>query len=141
MLDFSSTSFAMHGRTPNLVVCEGFAAPERYEGLSLTQSDVYSVGALIAYLNTGSWPPKAQDRRHRGMELHLHGRVPRMVNKVIDRMISLDPDQRYSTAREVLDVFHRSRSTEILDVEPIGELILPDGSKITMSYHGWTRSN
>lgn len=141
LLDFSSASRATQSKTPRSVVCEGFAAPERYDGMSLTQSDVYSVGALITYLNTGRWPPKVQDRKYRGIELQLQGKVPRTVRKVIDRMVSLNPDERYATAQEVLDVFHSKRTTELLDIEPIGELVLPDGSKITMSYHNWTRGD
>jgi hypothetical protein len=141
LLDFSSMSPAASEKATYSVVCEGFTAPEQYQGISLPQSDVYSVGALIVYLNTGQWPPTAQDREYRGIDMNLQGRTPRAIRKVLDRMTSLDLSQRYRTAQEILDVFHRRRSTEMFDGSPLGELLLPDKSKIVMQYHGWAKGN
>lgn len=88
-----------------------YLAPEVFAGHSLSrQSDIYSVGVLLYYLVTGTYPIEAKDaadiERH-----HASGRpcvplrerragLPRSLAAVVQRAISRCPEDRYSNARE-----------------------------------------
>lgn len=77
----------------------GFAAPEQYGGAqSSPQSDLYGLGALLLYMASGgqfsNWQP--------GMERKLNGSIPDRLIPVIRRLLRHHPEERYSSAQEVL---------------------------------------
>lgn len=79
----------------------GFAAPEQYGGgQSGPRSDLYGLGALLLYLATGGkfseWAP--------GMERRLEDRVPGRMIPVLRKLLRSKPEDRYSSAAEVMDV-------------------------------------
>lgn len=73
----------------------GFAAPEQF-GFAQTdaRSDVYSIGALLAFMLTGVLPSAPE------FDPALEG-VPPALRKVIDRACAFEPSARYASTREL----------------------------------------
>lgn len=65
------------------------------------RSDIYSLGATLYHLFSGVRP--AQDARN-VMPIHVPGVSP-AVSAIIRKAMAPDPDERYQTAREMLDAF------------------------------------
>jgi TolB-like protein/Tfp pilus assembly protein PilF len=85
-----------------------YLAPEVLQGQQATiQSDIYSLGVLLYYLVTGSYPVhgltmrgmrRAHERRERtAVRTARHG-VPRKLARIIDRAINPQPERRYQDA-------------------------------------------
>ncbi len=78
-------------RDTDILGTAGFASPEHYGfGQTDPRSDIYSVGALMNYLLTGCLPSQKQ--------------YSGSLSPVIERCIETDPDNRYSSARQLRDV-------------------------------------
>jgi serine/threonine-protein kinase len=93
-----------------------FMAPElRLGGRGDARSDVYSLGATLHYLVTGSPPagPDATGAQDAGdstnaSELRLPGTVPQALRELLARCLSAEPERRPQSARELgreLDTF------------------------------------
>jgi eukaryotic-like serine/threonine-protein kinase len=86
-----------------------FLAPEVLdEGPATVQSDVYSLGVLLHYLATGSYPVTGASLaqiRHNHMEGQrtrvraVRPDLPRRIADAIDRATDPDPSRRYATAQ------------------------------------------
>lgn len=86
-------------------------APEVLEGANPTVlSDIYSLGVLLYYLASGTYPARADSfeevrQRHRDCELvRLQERrtdLPQPFLEIVDRALSADPESRYSSAEEM----------------------------------------
>ena len=86
-------------------------APEILRGDAPTPaSDLYSLGALLYYLLTGSYPVEAKTlaelmaRQQRGDSVPLADRrpdVPDSLLKVIERALDLSPERRFASAGEL----------------------------------------
>ena len=87
-----------------------YLAPEIFVGGDATvQSDIYSLGVLLYYLVTGSYPVRADTVRHLRLAHERHGRIgirtarggsdlsPKLV-RIIERAIDPRPDNRYARA-------------------------------------------
>jgi serine/threonine protein kinase len=78
--------------TPSDEASVGYASPERLAGSPLDErSDVFSVGALLHHLLTGT--PPAHGPAARG--------IPKIARPVLARALAPDPDQRYQTMYEL----------------------------------------
>ncbi len=83
-----------------------FAAPEVLEdsNAATEQSDLYSLGATFYYLLSGQTPPDAQKRaRGPSARLRYHSTTPGALSQICDKMMHLDPQQRYKSASEVAE--------------------------------------
>ena len=70
-----------------------FASPEQRENRALDlRSDIFSLGATMWFLLTGSAPPPAQPNES-GPRLSAPD-VPRFVRNLVSRMLQTDPEQR-----------------------------------------------
>ncbi len=87
-----------------------YLAPEIFVGGDATvQSDIYSLGVLLYYLVTGSYPVRADTVRDLRLAHERHGRIgirtarggsdlsPKLV-RIIERAIDPRPDNRYARA-------------------------------------------
>jgi len=137
LLDFSSAVSLEVGKSYQVIGCPGFTAPEQREAKYSTRSDIYSVGALLYYLNSGVVPPTVDDRRYRGTEITLEEPIRGRLAAAIYKMYALEPSERFQDANEALNYIDRHTSTEVLSLEPIGTLQLPGGGQIVMSRHDW----
>jgi len=71
LLDLSNAIFLEPHKSYKLIGCPGFIAPEQIEGKFTARGDIYSIGALLYYLNSGKWPPTIEDRRYRNIKIGL----------------------------------------------------------------------
>ncbi|GAB4218330.1 MAG: hypothetical protein OHK0012_26770 [Synechococcales cyanobacterium] len=87
----------------------GYAPPEQFMGQTRLNSDLYALGVVTLEALTGYEPHRfmqgshgpSDDYVHEEMLSHLTDCDVRLVT-VLQKMIARDPDQRYSTASEVL---------------------------------------
>src|SRR5262249_18259070 len=92
-----------------------YMAPEVLEGEPATpRSDVYSVGVLVYHLVTGDYPVHGstfsdiRDEHQIGRRKSLSEAQPDLSTrfiKVVERALASNPDERYPTARALLDAF------------------------------------
>ena len=98
-------------RTPALGGTPAYMAPEVLEGKPATrQSDIYSLGVLLYYLVSGSYPiggatlddVRRAHRQGEGRSLRdARPDVPEEFVRVVERAISRDPSQRFATSGQM----------------------------------------
>ena len=137
LLDFSSAVKAGSGGVAPLF-SPGFSAPEQHEGIFGPFNDIYSIGALIHYLNRSSLPPPLETRRYGNPDLSLRGSVYRKLHDAVYSMLELDYRQRYPDAASALSAIMRRGTSEVFRPEIEGLLHLPNGEIVEMGYHAWS---
>jgi eukaryotic-like serine/threonine-protein kinase len=96
----ATTTLGAQAATP------GYAPPEQYEGATDARSDVYSLGATLYALLTGSPPSKSTEIASRikppppPADL-LNPQVPPRVSAVIARAMDIAWDRRYTSVAEL----------------------------------------
>ena len=76
-----------------------------------------------------------EDRKYRGAEIRLQGKVYYRLGNQMDRLMSLDPKDRVQTVMEIWQGSQRSGSTELHDASERAVLKLPErGGEIGMAY-------
>ncbi|MBD1937673.1 serine/threonine-protein kinase [Microcoleus sp. FACHB-68] len=88
----------------------GFMPGEQAAGKPVYSSDLYALGLTAIYLLTGRLPQQLDSDAHTGEILwHRHALnvTPALVT-VLDKAIQSHPQQRYPTAREMLNALHYS---------------------------------
>ena len=94
------TIFAALAFTP------GYAPPEQYQATGATdqRTDVYGLGATLYYLLTGYQPVEAPARlsaQALPTPRERNGRLSAEINSIVLKAMSLDPNVRYQSAREL----------------------------------------
>jgi serine/threonine-protein kinase len=89
-----------------------YMAPELFTGSPASQkSDIYSLGVLLYYLVTGSYPTEGRTfgevaaAHERGEHVPLVKRRPDLPDRfiqVVDRAIAANPDERFESAAELV---------------------------------------
>jgi serine/threonine protein kinase len=102
--------------TGDIVGTIRFMAPERFDGRSLPQSDVYGLGLTLYELLTLR-PAFDDTNKARLVEKVLHEpavsprrldpRVPRDLETVVLKSVAKDPSERYATAEEMAEDLRR----------------------------------
>jgi eukaryotic-like serine/threonine-protein kinase len=111
----------------------GFAAPEQEKQSDATgpASDIYSLGATLYTLLTGTVPPGALQRESGLEELiparEVNGDVPPYLSLVASRAMSLRADARYESALAFASALERPGSTSVVAGSPrrTDDLALP----------------
>jgi serine/threonine protein kinase/tetratricopeptide (TPR) repeat protein len=88
-----------------------YVAPELFEGARPSpQTDLYSLGVLLFYLATGTFPASghslaairnAHDRGVRGDVRRMRPDLPDALQRAIDRALAADPESRFPDARSM----------------------------------------
>ena len=112
LMDFGASLDASTGETA-LAGTPAYVAPEILCGSQATfQSDIYSVGVLLFYLTTGSYPvsgasiAEVRSRHAQGSRVALrqaNARLPRSLAAIVDRALAQTPGDRFASARELAD--------------------------------------
>ena len=88
---------------------EGYSAPEQYRGQPCPQSDVYGVGTTLIFLITGKTPMQYYTYENNRYEFEVE-KIPQLAPElqgVLRKTCKPDPQDRYKTARELLDALAR----------------------------------
>ncbi|OGO29834.1 MAG: hypothetical protein A2Z16_13115 [Chloroflexi bacterium RBG_16_54_18] len=111
-----ATHHGARGATP------GFAPPEQYGSGTSPSSDVYSLGATLYILLTGSMPPDAIDRAYAKKQLapprQLNPKISEKMEQIILTAMQLDPTLRFPDAQEMRMALQGSRPAEVLSACP-----------------------
>jgi serine/threonine protein kinase len=99
-------------RTGDIVGTLRYMAPERFEGTSLPQSDIYALGMTLYEMLTLR-PAFGDSNRARLMQRILHEdppaprrfdpHIPRDLETVVLKAVAHDPGRRYATAEELAE--------------------------------------
>ncbi|MBD2043163.1 serine/threonine-protein kinase [Microcoleus sp. FACHB-672] len=98
----------------------GFMPGEQAAGKPVYSSDLYALGLTAIYLLTGRLPQQLDSDAHTGEILwhrHALNLSPALVG-VLDKAIQSHPQQRYPTAREMLNALHYSATAVTLPPAP-----------------------
>jgi hypothetical protein len=92
--------------TAALAFTPGYAPPEQYQAAGATdqRTDVYGLGATLYYLLTGYQPVEAPARLSAQAMPTPRERNPHLseeINEIVLKAMSLDPNARYQSAREL----------------------------------------
>ncbi len=92
-----------------------FSAPEALDGKADARSDVYSLGALLYLLLTGT-PPDESTLRHRRRlrsPRELNTRVSPQLDECVMQALALDPDARFASAAMLMTALENARVHQI----------------------------
>ncbi|GEM_PF-5670012 len=108
LIDFGAARHAAAGRSHQLtsILSEPFAPFEQYQstGVQGPWTDVYATGATMYYLLTGRLPNRGPDRINQDPLVApstLNSNVPRDLERVVLRAMSVAPDLRYQSMGEM----------------------------------------
>lgn len=93
----------------------GYAAPEQMEsGIAQANSDLYSLGASCFHLMTGINPWNLWKMQGYGWlrewRKHLQQPISEELGKVLDKLLQIEPADRYQTAKEVLSDLEQAKT-------------------------------
>ncbi|NJK52731.1 MAG: FHA domain-containing protein [Leptolyngbyaceae cyanobacterium SU_3_3] len=83
----------------------GYIAPEQQKGITTPASDLYSLGATLAFLLSGQEPDafyRYREQGHRFYPEYVPGLTP-MVAQVVRKLTNPEPSDRYGSAQEVAE--------------------------------------
>ncbi|MDQ7824318.1 MAG: ankyrin repeat domain-containing protein [Candidatus Eremiobacteraeota bacterium] len=103
LVDFGIARLFIPQKKGTAIGTPGYAAPEQYKGQAEPRSDLYSLGALMHYLFTGLDPEgSAATLFTFEAPSKLNPAVPEYLSDLVLSMVDLVPQNRPSSAREVL---------------------------------------
>jgi serine/threonine protein kinase len=125
-------------QTGAIIGTPAYMSPEQIKGETIDgRSDIYSLGIILYQLATGRAPYRAETPPAIFVK-HLHDplppprkfnqELPERVEKVILKALAKDPNDRYSTATELVNAIHRAASEVVTDqtvVEPFVPTVPP----------------
>ena len=92
-----------------------FSPAEIFEGLRLTQSDIYSLGGTMNFLLTGSEP--TEPFSFPSLKQYRPELSPKIIS-VINKALSPSPGERYQNAREMIKAIDENiQSTELVHIQ------------------------
>lgn len=112
VIDFGAVQdrAAVEGATFTVVGTYGYAPMEQFGGRTVPASDLYSLGATLIHLLTGTAPADLPQRQLRIQFNHLVSISPALV-QWIEKLTEPDVEQRFPTARQALAAL-TTRQTE-----------------------------
>jgi tetratricopeptide (TPR) repeat protein len=80
----------------------GYAAPEQLRGITLPQSDMYSIGATLVFLLSGHVPAEMMKSQY-VIEFQSHVNVSPAFARWLAKMLAPDPEDRFPSAKAALN--------------------------------------
>ncbi len=119
-----------------------FMAPEQARCETIGhRADLFSLGAVLYAMCTGRSPFRASttlgvlkrvcDDTHRPIR-EINPEVPEWLSRIIDRLLEKDPNDRYQTAAEVVDVLGRHLARRQRGTNPNSELTATAAPRIAL---------
>ncbi|KAF0249731.1 MAG: serine/threonine protein kinase bacterial [bacterium] len=117
LVDFGTARFiaALSASGVTAVGTLGYAPPELFDGKVSPETDIYSLGATLIHLLVGRCPPFhpsfgfnfISNRR----PYQLNPRISRAIDEILVKAVSIDPQDRYSSADEMKIALERHLAT------------------------------
>lgn len=116
LIDFGAANEFLGTATGTLVGKQSYIPPEQFRGKAVPQSDIYSFGATLHFLLTGSDPEPLSQSRPREIEPKISEDVDAYVAKLTD----MDLTERFATAADALQkcndlISRRKSSVKLVD--------------------------
>ncbi|MBX9725263.1 MAG: serine/threonine protein kinase, partial [Candidatus Obscuribacterales bacterium] len=96
LIDFNVAQQQKLSATATVVGKHSYIAPDQFRGQATPQSDIYSMGASIAYLLTGT-EPKPISSTHPKMK---NPQVSDEMDAIVAKCTAIDPSRRFASAAE-----------------------------------------
>ena len=115
----------------------GYIDPLRAKGERQLSSDLFSLGCLLYYMNTGDTPPRVSEREYYGESMRL--REPRISRKYLmayAKMVTTDMIERFNDAGQLVEYLSQRTGTRVADFTP-RRLTLPDGRVVLVYDYHW----
>lgn len=104
VIDFSVARQSFSHKTATVVGKQAFIAPEQFRGTPTAQSDLYSLGATIYFVLTGSEPtPISQSE----LEASADNPLAMKLSELVRCLASYEAEDRIPDAKCVLDAIRR----------------------------------
>jgi serine/threonine-protein kinase len=110
-----------------------YMSPEQIKGNPIdSRSDIFSLGTVLYELATGRRPFQGESAAELASSIlrdpprpvsELKPELPIQFNRIIERCLAKNPDQRYRSARDLLDELDRLRDEPTRDTETLGPSI------------------
>ena len=127
LIDFGSvqTAAAKSGGTMTVVGTYGYMPPEQFGSRTVPASDLYSLGATLIYLLTGTHPADLPQKDLR-IDFQQRTNISPGLTRWLKRLIEPSLERRFPTAREALQALQKPQWSDNLTVSQ------PTGSKIQL---------
>lgn len=109
----------------------GYMAPEQFQGLATTASDLYGLGMTLVHMLSGL-PPTEMAKKRLQVDFRKYVQVSPTFEYVLDRLIAPVPEDRFESAVHAWRVLDESRPLPASEEQPashIEALILARESK------------
>ncbi|QYX30905.1 serine/threonine protein kinase [Sphaerospermopsis torques-reginae] len=130
LVDFGSvqTVLAAETGTRTIVGTYGYMPQEQFGGRTVPASDLYSLGATLIYLITGTQPADLPQKNFRIQFEQVANLSPSLTNW-LKKMIEPDLAKRFTSAKEALTALEQRENTVNITALTVGK---PAGSKIQL---------
>lgn len=127
LVDFGSvqTILAAETGTRTIVGTYGYMPPEQFGGRTVPASDIYSLGATLIYLITGTQPADLPQKDFR-IQFEQFVDVNSQLTYWLKKMIEPTLEKRFTSAREVLTALENPENIQVVNLA----IAQPPGSKI-----------
>jgi serine/threonine protein kinase len=128
LVDFGAvkTLSAREGATMTIVGTYGYMPPEQFGGRAVPASDLYSLGATLIYLVTGTYPADLPQKDLR-IEFEKFTNLSPALTYWLRKLIEPSLDKRFQSAEEALQALEQPQLMQIYPAEiskPVGSQVL-----------------
>jgi eukaryotic-like serine/threonine-protein kinase len=106
LVDFGIARLFVPRVKGTMVGTQGYAPPEQYRGEAEPRSDIYSLGATLHHLLSGKDPQLEAPFQFQPLG-ELNPNVPSSLERLIDRALRMNPDERFQSAAQMKQELER----------------------------------